>query len=777
MGMSVRQHGDVLTVGNGVVELGFDAANHGNLTSIRDLRTGHQFVREPEARAALFLLSLRGQDGGLVTLNNTRASRFDWEMVRSQERETLVLRSSGFPLGEITVTISLSLEEGSGTSVWRAQVWNATDRTVAAIAYPLVTGLFTPGRPAEGEAIVYPWFGEGCVFRDPFPVVDNLPLKTGNGPDRPAVGLGELHLTYPGAASMQFMAYYNTTAGLYLATHDDGEQVKRFDVGPLPGLPTRQEGTSDGSGALQGTGGEPALFITHLVPERPGAGVEIPYETRLTVFLGDWYDAADLYKDWARRQWWCRRKLIERDPPRWLRDGVGVFQISNYHCPDLTMNTKLEEICDLSERLSRDIGVPLLVLIWNWEHDGAWTGPLGYFPPREGEQTFRDAMARICGAGNVGFVYVTGGIWRLEITHAGYSSWEQFEKTGRRSAVLDPSGKPRITGAGWEGWKATAMCPGTEYWRDRVVEHTLRCVSLGAPMVQVDEFPLIGAQACFATDHEHDPGYGPWWARASGQMLKEIRDRARAMDASFAMSTESVSESFIPWLELYDQRASTAEWFGRWPRGAPGGVEVIPLFGYVYHPYIAAYHAAFAELTRPETGYWIRAMGTSLAQGMIPNAGRYFPHPKDLNPVLLAFYTKVVRAAARELLPYLLSGEMLRPPRIEVPRIRVSYLGWTRDADHLNPLDRHEVEDAAVKHSVWRLPDGKVGLVFVNIADAAVRFSCELPQQEGRYRCEHVRDGRRSTVASSVSLPRVEQVELEPRSVLLVELCPLDKEH
>ena len=61
----------------------------------------------------------------------------------------------------------------------------------------------------------------------------------------------------------------------------------------------------------------------------------VDYDIVTGVFHGDWYDAADLYKAWATKQWWCQKKLWDRDIAAWMRTGFGVFQTSNYHVPEL----------------------------------------------------------------------------------------------------------------------------------------------------------------------------------------------------------------------------------------------------------------------------------------------------------------------------------------------------------------------------------------------------------------------------------------------------------
>jgi Domain of unknown function (DUF6259) len=72
------------------------------------------------------------------------------------------------------------------------------------------------------------------------------------------------------------------------------------------------------------------LSVEHNYDERPGLSFELPYETVLGVFHGDWYAAADFYRDWAAKQYWCVKKKAERhDVPAWLNEPRPTLE---YEC-------------------------------------------------------------------------------------------------------------------------------------------------------------------------------------------------------------------------------------------------------------------------------------------------------------------------------------------------------------------------------------------------------------------------------------------------------------
>jgi len=752
----VLERDDHICIGNSLVELGFSCSQGAALASIVDKATGWQFRRDEHAPTALYRVGLRRQvDREVEWLDGDQAHSLHWRRREEGDGATLVLVSSDFPDRNLSVTVSVTLAAGSAFSRWRMAVCGVGRAALYELTCPVVSGLFKLGDPAPGESLATPRQSEGYLFKHPFPVRDRLPLAAGAGPEAPDVGVGEIHGKYPGGIAMQLLAYYNDHAGLYLATHDAGQHVKTFDVAPWP------EGSR-----------HPAMSVSHLTPETMGQDVALSYDTVLGVFHGDWYDAADIYKGWATKQWWCQQRLWDRDIANWMRTGVGVFQMSNYHLPVLRLNHSLAEIADTVNGLAADSDVPLLALVFNWEHGGGWTGPIGFFPPREGEEPFRDAMRRLREAGNYGFVYITGGNWYLKIASYPFDSWAEFEAEGRPNAIMNAKGEIDI-GRWYGGWESVWMCPHTEYIREQTASILLGCLDLGCSIVQIDNFPCSSCNPCHDPTHGHAPGHGPWWSEAWGRILADTRRRAKAKDPNCAITTEGVSENFIPWLDMFDQRAGNMEYFGHYARGDPMGGETIPIFSYVYNEYIGAYCAAYPECNRPEVLYWTRCLGKSLAQSVVPTGGRYFPEPRELNPVTIDFYKKVARAAAHECWPYLMFGEMLRPPAIDVPTITAAYCNFSADCDHMDPGKRHEVTDRAVQHASWRGRDGTVATVFVNISEEPVSFDVELSTYRDEPRpcdVDLTVDGERRNWLRAAALPLTERIDMTPLSVVLVEI-------
>ncbi len=755
---SVRQepaqtHDAPLLLANEHLALAFDRT-HGALLSLVDRASGSDFMRDPEAPHLLFRLSLRLADGRLAELDSDQAGRIDTEFRRTDAGEALVLRLTDFPDRALAVAVTVALPAGSPLSRWRLQVQGVgPGEALAALLCPLLSGVLKVGDPLPGEAVVTPVQSEGYLFTDPYPVVDGLPLRAGY-PESPHVGLGEVHGLYPGAQSMQLMLYRHDRAGLYLACHDPDMHVKGFHLAPLPAR-----------------GPYPTLWVSHHPPATGDA--DFAYDTVVGVFHGDWHAGADLYRAWARQQWWCARRLAERDIAPWVRQGFGVWQMSNYHIPQLKLNHSLDQIAGEVNELSRQAGVPLAALVFNFEQGGAWTGPVG-LPPREGEAAFRAAMEKLRRAGNRGFVYIPGGNWYVAIDtyDPPFSSWEQYEEEGRAITLVDAQGQ-RPVHTWYAGWHVARLCPATAGNARILDDEVQSCLRWGVDWIQIDNFPCGGPEACYADDHGHPPGHGPWYTRAWQQTLADVRARAKAANPDCVLSVEGMSEVYIPYVDLYDNRAGNMEYFGHHNPHHPAGGQTIPLFEYVYGGYVAAYQAAYPECNRPEVRYWARCLGKSLAHGVVPSAGRYWPEPAHSNPVTLAFYLRVIRAT-RAAWDYITFGDMLPPPVIDVPDIQAAYVQFSGEClDHLLDKNRHVVTDRAVQHSAWSGPDGTLAYLFVNIADQPMEFDVVLGEgvvTTAPWHCCRTVDGERQE-AGQRYLPVTERVRLAPLSVTMLELA------
>ena len=123
-----------------------------------------------------------------------------------------------------------------------------------------------------------------------------------------------------------------------------------------------------------------AFFGRHFVPMDKGrTAYALPYECGITSFCGDWFDAAKLYRRWAVTQPWAAGKK----PDKRIRD-ISCF------CWNRGL---IDNVVPPVIRLGEDTGTtPGLSWYW-WHHNPYDTDYPDYWPPREGAEPFKNAIA------------------------------------------------------------------------------------------------------------------------------------------------------------------------------------------------------------------------------------------------------------------------------------------------------------------------------------------------------------------------------------------------
>src|SRR5205823_8457857 len=287
-------------------------------------------------------------------------------------------------------------------------------------------------------------------------------------------------MQYPGLAALQLQAYYDETAGLYMATHDGGGNVKHF------GLRRAKEGLD--------------VSIEHNYDEKPELSFDLPYETVLGVFHGDWYAAADLYKEWASEQYWCAKKTVDRDDlPAWLKEprptllcecrgdyercrGLSSSPPSDYPNGKIWPATKT---LALSRKFASFFHSPVLVWYSGWEKFGSNSGPVDTLPPLEGAESMKAVMQEISDGGNIPYMAVWGNKWTYKKREVGYDGWQRFEREGSSLAVLNERGE--IVKRGDAESSAVTLCLASEKTQQLFVDCFGDLMSLGAVALQLDQ--------------------------------------------------------------------------------------------------------------------------------------------------------------------------------------------------------------------------------------------------------------------------------------------------
>jgi hypothetical protein len=536
---------------------------------------------------------------------------------------------------------------------------------------------------------------------------------------------------YPGQwASTQLMAYYNAAGGLYLACDD------------ATGLPKFIDRVMEDDGVTLGLAHYPGV-------RGPGAS-KLPYNVVVGTFHGDWYAAAEIYRNWASRQGFCGERLSARSEcPKWLADSpVGIaFPMRGQGDWDTpaTVNpeyTPATNALPHLEKIAAALESPLMPFVYNWERAGPWVQP-DAFPPLGGDSAMREFMTRSKEKGWYPVLYGDSLCWVTWQGNTGYDGMPYFRSHGGEAAVARrPDGS--FVEDVWPWRKNYWACVGTERGRQMILEMTRKMAELGPSIVQqFDQGP--GPVACYASDHGHPPVPGPWMTESFKRLVKADTEIARSASRGVAMSCEGAPpETFLQDFQIWDGRVKTC-----------------PLYSFLYHEYCNGHAGFFGNRVNDEA---LRlSVGRAIVNGYMLNFTlrdnglleydwdqawtRAIP---DQNGILeWAKRTNHFRAGiARDFLVY---GRMVRPWLVD--NVTLRDFGWGKER--------------LVQSATWQAPDGRIGIVLANCADQGESPRVELRGKGNKSIALYI-DGQHSH--QNAHLPIAVDIDMQPRSLSLIEV-------
>eukprot|EP00730_Choanoeca_flexa_P001157 TRINITY_DN10507_c0_g1_i3.p1 TRINITY_DN10507_c0_g1~~TRINITY_DN10507_c0_g1_i3.p1 ORF type:complete len:759 (+),score=181.62 TRINITY_DN10507_c0_g1_i3:321-2279(+) len=506
---------------------------------------------------------------------------------------------------------------------------------------------------------------------------------------------------YPGPVPFQFLARYDGLSGIYMATEDTAAHVKTFTA-----YSQQHESVSMG--------------IQHLTPElRNVSRVRIPYSTVLTTFEGDWMHAADIYRRWATQQWWCATPLALRSAiPGFLTNGSGLIiaSINNESGYNNRFGPGLEALPAYVQTYREKSGLKQMILVpYGWEHNGIWAG-IDYLPAVPSMQAWNDTIVKLKAQGDRA-AFLVSGFWFV-VKREASSMGPAFDHTAQQEQLRDSLTIIRNGSVAamddydlahaaqpWRGY-SVRLCHGAQQSRDILSNIFIELAKLGVSLVSFDQ-EIGGGQVypCYATDHGHPPGYGPWMQQGFADTLTTIRRATVDQGHEFGMLTERVSELSVPLLATFWSRQfAQQDWMVYDGYGEP-------IFNYLYHDYITTIAAAMVQGQGDgQPGYMLRraVIADSLTRGMIMGP---FDHDVSLTPTtawqanLSTLFFNLTRAYVAHS-AYVSLGQMVRPPACSNCSVVQTYL--------YRGEKKVDVNTSGVRLGAFKSND-TIGVVMVNI--------------------------------------------------------------
>jgi hypothetical protein len=550
------------------------------------------------------------------------------------------------------------------------------------------------------------------------------------GPGEVAAGVGHRTFQYRGqypssSCAMQFLAAYREGAeptGLYVGAHDPWGSTKQFELTSDPVTRTVRLG----------------VVIPATNPTSPGNGFHLSGEVVWQLLRGDWFDAATVYRTWARRQarWWPRLTADGRgDTTPWMRE-LNVWAMTGGAPADCVVQLK---------RFQESLQLPIGFHWYNWHQIPFDNDYPHYFPTKTG---FAAGVAELQGAGVYVMPYINGRLWD---SHDRGAEDYEFSRVALPAVTKQENGQPYLEGYGsnetnGQPVRLGVMCPATSLWQDTVrnlVERLFR--EEGTRAVYIDQVAAAPPKLCMDPRHGHALGGGHWWTESYWTMLRRIR---REMPSGRMLTTECNAEPFIHCFDGY------LTW--HWQHDGQ-----VPAFPAVYGGAIQMFGRAYRGGATKNLAFRMK-VGQQLVYG--EQIGWFDPALAS-EPENLAFLQKA--ASTRSLFRrYFHAGEMARPPRLAgpVPQVKAD---WQWSGEWFVTTD-------AVLTGAWRIPrENRVVLLFANVGDQTVTTTlqdtaatCGLAGHS--WRSTALRDGQ-TLPAPSTASPFNQQLVFPPRSVLAWE--------
>jgi len=648
---------------NSLVRMVFDQ-HRGHLLSFIDKQTATElFSNRQQAWPVIFGLGYTVQDGNQLWTDSNGAKTFSYTIqLVSAGTEYTGLWQHQLENGSTTVTLTVYLPSDSSFSTWTVQVTAQGNITLDHFVCPLLPGIGKLGDSSDDDRLLVP-DQNGRLFINPL---------------QRAKHWGQ---TYPsGFANMQFMAYFDSLTGFYLASLD-------------------AQGISKGLSWDSKERDWAAWAINHLGLLGTGNEKSFQVEATLGVFHGDWTTAASIYRAWAQQQPWAKSTIKSKGTPAWSTK-IGIAK--DYYVYEPPQRTYDDWVRKIEEHRSF-FGVPTQALLWGWENGGSWAAG-DYFPPQKGWAPFDAAMQQVKALDAIPYLFIAAASLRRD-SPAAKSEWASLAAI-RHADLLIPEGQ------------YLPMCLESDLWLSYLEETVRTLTQHGTGLVQLDGLPWSAATlTCYAQNHKH--GAVPGCAARPYQVVDNLvamRQQLKTDYPNLALSGEGGAELYLPVFDVLHSRDCWAEVADFYKVGS-GLAEVVPLFHYVYHPniiFLDQYNLGLWDFLGGTT-YHNLAVGRCFVWGEICSYNMQdWLADYGAQPVF-GLLKRCAEARVGYLKDFLIFGQMLPPPKVDAPTTEVE-----------SPSGEFKDEVASVLTSAWKSEQGDLALIVLNIGQRTLNTSVFL---------------------------------------------------
>ncbi|MBQ7695453.1 MAG: hypothetical protein IJT50_10055 [Lentisphaeria bacterium] len=434
----------------------------------------------------------------------------------------------------------------------------------------------------------------------------------------------------------------------------------------------------------------------------------LPYPCTVAEFEGDWFEATQIYRPWARRQRWYVNAAKGKNP---LKD-ISMW---------LWNRGRIDYVFPPVERLAKESGVPVALDWYWWHHNPYDTDYPDFWPPREGEEAFKKAVKRMNDQGIYTQVYINGRTWDMDgpSFHEGGAKEIEIRRDGTEYAVAFNS---------YNHHRLGYMCGEAPIFQRKMADLVKKLCEAGLPGVYLDMIGCTAGTNCYNPAHKHAPGGGSYSIGGFRKMMELIRrENPRKL-----FSTEDCAED---WLDLFD---SMIVLFSTSGERMGDRNDYVPAFSAIYHGANAIFGSyALPDGIPPWDELWPAGdrfpaadekdwnalypcqfcleLARDVVWGMQPMICNFqMKHIED--PKFAEVYKFILDTARfyHDNRKILYSADMAAPGILECGKQTVEFVvrGIFTHKEHLRTIRKED--QPAVIHSVWRKPEGGRALILAN---------------------------------------------------------------
>ena len=482
-----------------------------------------------------------------------------FSVVKAEAEETL-LSYQNIGGRDFSAIVKIRHPQDERMTYWSMEVKNESGLHLDKIDFPIV---FVPNDliARGGKSRIFTSMMEGLLIEDA-----DMRGLVGKNVNVLETGWGG---KYPGACTSQFSAYYSDEGGLYFAAHDKFWNSKIIEYY-----------VEDGGVKLD--------FKLH-----PGVddtrSFAMEYEMVLGVFEGDWYDAAEIYRNFIERCGLVKLPKLKENKniPAWLKDDpiIVCYPVRGEIDTELDENAVEEyypytKALPYMKELHENLDSAVMPLLMHWEGTAPWAPPY-VWPPYGDFDNFTKYLDELHANGDYLGLYCSGISWtQRSLLVPSYNKEEEFERENWKDAILvEPDQTSDFT------WKAIRysyeLCPACEKTRNVAVKEFEKIVS-GCDVDYVQFFDQnVGGNtyACYGKNHGHCFGPGKWRNEAMlkiGDAMHEVLRKYGKEDKVLIGCEGNAAEPFVNHFIFNDSRHNIA-----YQCGNP-----VSAYNFIFHEYV-----------------------------------------------------------------------------------------------------------------------------------------------------------------------------------------------